>query len=241
MSKRSAGKLLQIPDTWETIQKVFRGKSYSDRILEQKQNSFNSWADKLPNYRLRGKPQTSKDNVIRVLSFPESLSPRKDKFQMIKEFAFTHNLVTDDGELYYARMAAIEAHAANEDYGNATTGLFDQGTTAYSEAETDTYNEYDVGASSSISGSIVAFTGGYPKTNDTGDADNSGDSPQAVSYAINYTAVSFGDTDIEQGTIHENPSPATTTKLLAVWSYTSFAKTTSDTLKVFVNHTFENQ
>ncbi len=118
MSKRSAGKLLQIPDTWETIQKVFRGKSYSDRILEQKQNSFNSWADKLPNYRLRGKPQTSKDNVIRVLSFPESLSPRKDKFQMIKEFAFTHNLVTDDGELYYARMAAIEAHAANEDYGN---------------------------------------------------------------------------------------------------------------------------
>jgi len=239
MSKRSAGRLFQLPESWETgLSKLIHGKHFEDRLLEQKQEAFNRWADNLPKFRLKGKEQTPKDNVVRVLSFPE-VTP-SGKQEMIKEFDFTHNLVTNDGELYYARQAANEAHAANEDFGD-TTARFDQGTTAYAEAETDTYNEYDVAGTSSIAGSIVAFTGTYPKTNDTGDADNTGDSPQAVSYAVNYSAVSFGDNDIEQGAIHENASPVTTTKLLAVWSYTSFAKTTADTLKVFVNHTFENQ
>ena len=115
------------------------------------------------------------------------------------------------------------------------------GTTAYTEAEGDTFNEFDVSSSSKISGSRLTFTSGYPKTNDTGDSDNTGDATDAVSYAVNYSAASWNDTDVEQGCIHDQSSPVSATKLLSVFSFTSFAKTSSDTLKVFVNHAFENQ
>jgi hypothetical protein len=73
------------------------------------------------------------------------------------------------------------------------------------------------------------------------DTDNTGDAVDAVSYAVNYSASAWNDTDVEQGCIHDNASPVSATKLLSVFSFTSFAKTSSDTLKVFVNHAFENQ
>lgn len=199
--------------------------------------SFESWADKQPLYRSKYKSQQARsDNVVRVLSFPE-FSP-SGKQEMIKEFDYTHNLVTDDGEIFYAKQGAGETPATNE---NFQSGRFEMGTTAYTEAETDTFNEFDVSGTSKISGSRGTFTSGYPKTNDTGDTDNTGDAADAVSYAINYSAASWNDTDVEQGVIHDNATPTTTTKLLCAFSFTSFAKTSSDTLKVFVNHAFENQ
>lgn len=220
-------KLFQLPTSWEGTKKV----------LADKKESFLSWADHAPKYQSRYKTlQASSDNVVRVLSFPE-VSP-SGKQEMIKEFDYTHNLVTNDGEIYYAKKGAGETPAANEDF---STGFFEMGTTAYTEAETDTFTNFDVAGTSKISGSRVAFTGGYPKTNDTGDADNTGDAVDAVSYAINYSAASWSDTDVEQGCIHDNATPVGGTKLLCVFSFTSFAKTTSDTLKVFVNHAFENQ
>ena len=157
---------------------------------------------------------------------------------MIKEFDYTHNLVTNDGEIFYAKQGAGETPASNE---NFQSGRFEIGTTAYTEAETDTFNEFDVSGTSKISGSRQTFTSGYPKTNDTGDTDNTGDAADAVSYAVNYTAASWNDTDVEQGVIHDNATPTTSTKLLCAFSFTSFAKTSSDTLKIFVNHAFENQ
>ena len=36
---------------------------------------------------------------------------------MIKEFDYTHNLVTNDGEVFYAKAAAGETQAATEDFG----------------------------------------------------------------------------------------------------------------------------
>ena len=215
-------KLFQLPESW----------NLNKRINEAKKESFFSWADK----KRYLSEQAKSDNVVRVLSFPE-VSP-SGKQEMIKEFDYTHNLVTNDGEIFYAKMGANETPSANEDF---STGFFDMSTTAYTEAETDTYNEYDVSGTGSISGSIQAFTSGYPKTNDTGDADNTGDATDAVSYAVNYSAASWNDTDVEQGAIHDNATPVTATKLLCVFSFTSFAKTSSDTLKVFVNHAFENQ
>lgn len=220
-------KKFQLPNSW----------NLNKRIEEMKSDSFEKYVDQSPNYINRYKSiQSRKDNIVRVLSFPE-VTP-SGKIDMIKEFDYTHNLVTNDGEIYYAIKGAGETPAANEDF---ETGFFDMGTTAYVEAETDTYNEYDVSGSSSISGSIQAFTATYPKTNDTGDADNTGDAIDAVSYAVNYNAASWNDTDVEQGAIHDNASPVSATKLLSVFSFTSFAKTASDTLKVFVNHAFENQ
>jgi len=219
--------MFQLPESW--------GENKS--ILENKLNSFLSWADNSSNYLSRYKSlQATSDNVVRVLSFPES-SP-SGKVDMIKEFDYTHNLVTDDGEIFYAKQGAGETPATNE---NFQSGRFEMGTTAYTEAETDIFNEFDVSGTSKIAGSRQTFTAGYPKTNDTGDTDNTGDAVDAVSYAVNYSAASWSDTDVEQGCIHDNASPVSATKLLSVFSFTSFAKTSSDTLKVFVNHAFENQ
>ncbi len=204
----------------------------SKRTQEAKTNDFLKWTDST-RYLTK---QRLEDNVIRVLSFPE-VSP-SGSIDMIKEFDYTHNLVTNDGEIFYAKKGAGETPSANE---NFAAGRFEIGTTAYTEAETDTYNEFDVSGTSSISGSNQVFTAGYPKTNDTGDADNTGDATDAVSYAVNYSAASWNDTDVEQGAILDHATPVTTSKLLAVFSFTSFAKTSSDTLKIFVNHAFENQ
>ena len=214
--------MFQLPNSW----------NLTNRINEAKTESFQTWADSTRYLS----EQARADNVIRVLSFPE-VSP-SGTIDMIKEFDYTHNLVTNVGEIFYAKQGAGETPATNE---NFASGSFDMGTTAYTEAEGDTYNEYDVSGASSISGSIQTFTSGYPKTNDTGDTDNTGDATDAVSYAVNYAAAAWNDTDVEQGCIHNNSSPVSATKLLSVFSFTSFAKTSSDTLKVFVNHAFENQ
>lgn len=214
--------MFELPSSW----------NLSKRINENKRESFESWADSTRYLS----EQARSDNVVRVLSFPE-VSP-SGNIDMIKEFDYTHNLVTNDGEIFYAKQGAGETPATNE---NFQSGRFELGTTAYTEAETDTFTNFDVSGTSKISGSRQTFTSGYPKTNDTGDADNTGDAVDAVSYAVNYSAASFSDTDIEQGCIHDNASPVSATKLLSVFSFTSFAKTSSDTLKVFVNHAFENQ
>ena len=214
--------MFQLPNSW----------NLTNRINEAKTDSFESFID---SSRYLSE-QTRADNVVRVLSFPE-VSP-SGSIDMIKEFDYTHNLVTNDGEVFYAIQGAGETPSANEDF---STGFFDISTTAYTEAETDTYNEYDVSGTGSISGSIQAFTSGYPKTNDTGDADNTGDGTDVVSYAVNYSAAAWNDTTIETGAIHDIATPVTTSKLLCVFSFTQFSKTSSDTLKVFVNHAFENQ
>ena len=219
--------MFQLPNSW----------NLSNRINENKIESFESWADSTRYLS----EQSRADNVVRVLSFPE-VSP-SGNVDMIKEFDYTHNLVTNDGEIYYAKQGAGETQASNEDFGGkgSGTGYFEMGTTAYTEAETDTFTNFDVGGSSKISGSRQTFTSGYPKTNDTGDTDNTGDATDAVSYAVNYSASAWNDTTVEQGCIHDNSSPVSGTKLLSVFSFTSCAKTSSDTLKVFVNHAFENQ
>ena len=219
--------MFQLPESW----------NLKANLYEPAKESFLSWVDNSSNYKSRYRSlQAASDNVVRVLSFPE-VSP-SGTIDMIKEFDYTHNLVTNDGEIFYAKQGAGETPASNE---NFQSGRFEIGTTAYTEAETDTFNEFDVSGTSKIAGSRQTFTSGYPKTNDTGDTDNTGDAADAVSYAVNYTAASWNDTDVEQGVIHDNATPTTSTKLLCAFSFTSFAKTSSDTLKIFVNHAFENQ
>ena len=214
--------LFQLPESWDITK----------RIAEARNESFQSWADETRYLS----EQARSDNVVRVLSFPE-VSP-SGRIDTIKEFDYSHNLVTNDGEIYYAKKGAGETPATNENFGS---GRFEIGTTAYTEQETDDFENFDVSGSSKIANSRQVFTSTYPKTNDTGDTDNTGDAVDAVSYAVNYSASSWNDNNIEQGCIHDNASPVNATKLLCVFSFTSFAKTSSDTLKIFVNHAFENQ
>lgn len=222
-------KKIQFSTSWET-------KDFLKKLRTLKDESFNKWADQAPTFRVRGKEHTSKCNVVRVLSFPE-VSP-SGQIDFIKCFGYTHNLVTDDGEIYYANRAANETPAANE---NFLTGRFEMGTTGYVEAETDDFSDFDVAGTSKVTCSRIVYTACYPKRNDTGDADNTGDGVDVVSYSVNYTTGQSNDCTIEQGTIHDNACPGACTSLLAVFSFCSFAKTACDALKIFVNHAFENQ
>ena len=87
--------MFQLPESWKI----------NNRINEARTESFESWADKTR--YLSG--QARSDNVVRVLSFTE-ISP-SGKQEMIKEFDYTHNLVTNDGEIYYAKKGAGETPA----------------------------------------------------------------------------------------------------------------------------------
>jgi len=221
----------QIPSSWETVE-----HKISQAI---KQEAFESWADKGGLYISKNKVINPRsDNVIRVLGFPE-VSPN-GKIEMIKDFGYSHNLVTDNGEIFYAKMGAGETPSADEDFSQATA-VMELGSTNEPRAEADDYSDFSDGAANPIASSLKAYTAGYPKTNDTGDADNTGDGVDVVSYAVNWTTGDFNDTDIESGVIIDDTTPTANTLILAHFGFTSFAKTASDTLKVFVNHAFENQ
>ena len=90
--------MFQLPTSW----------NLNNRIIEAKAESFQSWADSTRYLS----EQSRADNVVRVLSFPE-VSP-SGSIDMIKEFDYTHNLVTNDGEIYYAKKGAGETPATNE-------------------------------------------------------------------------------------------------------------------------------
>lgn len=220
-------KLLEIPKSWE---------SADAKIVDRmKHEAFWAWQDRHPKYIKRGLlSEPGKNNVIRVLTRPEING--SGRLELIKEFDYSHNLITDDGDLYYAKQGAGEAISADEDFSDAAAG-FEIGSTAVTEVKADTYTEFSAPAANPITGSNKAYTGGYPKTNDTGDADNTGDTVDSVSYSVDYTAGDFNDTDIEQGCIFDDlATPSAGAQLLTHFSFTSFGKTASDTLKIFVNH-----
>ena len=227
MLKRSGKKYLQVPESWE--------KSEGKRVEFIKSDDFQTWVDASPKYHKRGLMLDPKgDNVIRVLSFPE-VSP-SGTIERIKEFDYTHNIVTNDGDIYYAKQGAGETPAADQDFSQADS-KFEMGSTAITEVKADTYTQFKAGAANPIACSIKSYTACYPKTNDTGDADNTGDAVDAVSYAVNYLAGDWNDTTVEQGVIVDDAAPTCGDQILTHYSFTSFAKTASDTLKVFVNHT----
>ena len=85
------------------------------RIQEMKEESFQSWADSASTRIERGKRTDPRgDNVIRVLTFPEINLSTSGHVELIKEFAYTHNLVTNDGDIYYAIQGAGETPTAGE-------------------------------------------------------------------------------------------------------------------------------
>ena len=86
--------------------------------------------------------------------------------------------------------------------------------------------------------SIQEIDSTYPKVND-GDSDNTGSGTDIATWRTSWTTGDFNSNAIIGGCIHVGAgSPASGTKLLTHFSITSFNKTASDTLKIFVNHTF---
>ena len=159
-----------------------------------------------------------------------------------KDWWYGSNLVTNDGDIFYAKQSAEENPAANENF-HASACVLQNPASADTIAKTDAYGQ--VSSPITTTGAVRPLTATYPKTADA-DSDNTGASADAISYrfdwATNQIDTSAGN-PITGGAIYDvgQTSPVSATKILTHWNFTSpatFHKTSTDTLKLFVNHTF---
>ena len=173
--------------------------------IEDRLESFLSWKDHCPTYLKRG-------------------------VAVDKSWHYGANLVTNDGDVYYAVKAQAQtALGSNEDFGS---GRLELRTGSATPAKADTYST----VTTPVTASRKVFDSNYPTTNDT-DSDNTGAGLDVVTYLTSWTTTDFNATGIIGGAIHDNATPVAGSKLLTHFSIASFDKTASDTLKVFVNHT----
>lgn len=134
------------------------------------------------------------------------------------------NIVSNAGDLYYAQLGAGEA--VTNDFAAGGLRLGDSNT-APAKTNTDVTNF--------LAGTGHAVDATYPQTDD-GDGDNSGAGTDVVSYRYSYTTAQGNANGIIEGAIVDSivtPTAALTHFLFGA----AFNKTSSDTLKVFVNHT----
>ena len=135
--------------------------------------------------------------------------------------------------MFYAKLGAGETPSANEDFENGRMEL-NNPASADTLLKTDDYSD----VLTPITASRKIFTALYPRTADP-DGDNSGSGVDVVSYLTDWLTTDFADggTTIKGGMIHDNVAPTANTQILTHYSFgTPFNKTSSDTLKVFVNH-----
>lgn len=153
------------------------------------------------------------------------------------------NIVTNDGDLYYAERGALLTTGTPiapvpTDFTDAN-GVPDMifeiyDNTPANNAPAKTNDRSDLlGTLAPSSGKAKDAT--YPLVND-GDADNTGSGVDIVTYRVSYTTGEANQAD-NTDVILTNPSPAASENLINHAEFAaSFTKTSSDTLKVFVNH-----
>jgi hypothetical protein len=216
------GKILQIPDS--LTEDGTRRDAQIENYLQFLETQPHLLERQIHNFA----PQM---NILAVLRTPEYLG--SGKYDMIANFYYCKNIVTDDGDIFYAKMGALEARSANEDFEAGRMEL-NNPASADTLLKTDDYSD----VLTPITASRKIYDATYPKTND-GDADNTGAGVDVVSYLTSWTTSDFNDggTTIKGGMIHDNASPTANSSILTHYSFgTPFNKTASDTLKVFVNH-----
>lgn len=148
-----------------------------------------------------------------------------------KTWLYAKNIVTNDGDLYYAQKSV--GGTPTSDFGGSD-GRMELRTGSATPAKAHVYS--DVTTPVTASRKIKDST--YPKTADD-DSDNTGAGADIVTWRTSWTTSDFNATAIIGGCFHVGgASPASGSKLLTHFSITSFNKTASDTLKIFVNHTF---
>ena len=137
------------------------------------------------------------------------------------------NIVTNDGDIYYAQQAS--EISPTDDFDGATSGLR-LGSASAAPTKTDT------DLSTLLAGTQHALDATYDTVND-GDSDNTGAGVDIVTWRYSYTTAEGNVTGIVEGAIVDNRT--TPTGALTHFTFaSSFDKTSSDTLKIFVNHTF---
>jgi len=137
------------------------------------------------------------------------------------------NIITDKGDKYYAQSACAET--PTDDFDAAAGGLrlgSDNTPPVKSDDDVITY----------LAGTAHALDATYPLTADP-DPDNIGAGVDIVSWRYSYlTSEGNVDAIIEGAIVDDRTTP--TGALSHFLFATPFNKTSSDTLKVFVNHTF---
>jgi hypothetical protein len=143
------------------------------------------------------------------------------------------NLVTNDGDHYYAQEAADEAAL----FTVAGMRLGTNAGVASAPQKTDVKLQTSTG-SSLLVGSELAIDGTYPMSDDS-DSDNTGAGVDVVTWRRSYSTSQANANDIASLDLPDNLTDGSITQSLCVANFSSkFDKTSSDTLKVFVNHTF---
>jgi len=139
-----------------------------------------------------------------------------------KEIRKTHNLITNDGDLYCTEMLAGET--PTNAFANCVLGT---GSTAATKSDT-----YD--SMTPISGSEKAPSSGYPKTNDT-DSDNDGKGADICTWKYEWATGDFNNSAVHEGCI-TIASPTTGSKVFNRWVESSaYEKSSSATLTQYVN------
>ncbi len=135
-----------------------------------------------------------------------------------------HNIVTNEGDKYYAQRGAAETPA------NAFTTMYLGATGSPSPGKTSNYSNITLQASSN---KVVKTN--YPMTDDQ-DSDNTGTGVDIISWIFEYAAGDGNWTGITEGII-SIASASGTDPILTHFSFGgAFNKDSSTTLKVIVNH-----
>lgn len=141
------------------------------------------------------------------------------------------NIITDAGDTYYAEQGANEPPTNFATTAGVFTGIVGVAT-AGTPGKSATYADV-----TPASGGEDSPDSGYPQTNDP-DGDNPGTvATDVITYRVSYATGEAND-PLTHAYVTE-ASPTTASPLLSVVAFSpGFTKTSSDTLKVYVNHTF---
>lgn len=152
-----------------------------------------------------------------------------------KRYWYGSNIVTNDGDIYYAKRGADENPATDEDFKQGKCILQNPGSSPTCQ-KADNWQTF--AGQTPISASIDALESGYPKSNDLS-SDNDGKYPDAVTYKYywdttnNWTGI-FGGCIVDKANYG---ALGNSDKLLTHWAFAAaFAKTDNDTLTLYVNH-----
>lgn len=147
------------------------------------------------------------------------------------------NIVTNEGDLFYAQRSVIE----QPDDDHFTTGAafaFDGIMELYNGATPPPDKAFDRSDMVTlVTGSDQVMDGTYPRTADP-DGDNTGSGADIATYRVSYATGDANAAGIDD-VVLTNPAPGASENLLMHANFAApFEKTASDTLKVFVNHEF---
>ena len=174
-----------------------------------------------------------------------------------KDWWYGANLVTNDGDIYYAKKAAGETPASNENFG-ASACVLQNPSSADTIAKTDDYDDVNspilnttISGTTTNGNAVKNVESGFPKVNDT-TTENTGKDVDAVTYKFTWTTAQIntsagnaitGGAILDQADV-TNGVPAAGSKILTHWNFvspSSFHKTNTDTLTLYVNHTMSGQ